>query len=203
MIDAHRALPGTPRADCCQKRQEEARTADRGASSSETAQCRLLDRRATGVAARGRMDAVMHDGVVALRYRAMSSSRISNHRLTEAGMESAMQSSFDSTEAQEPSAQGRAGVCRKRNASRGHGSIDESQEFPREIVRKLGELGFMGMTLAGGAGGAAWPIGGRRCHRRACAGRSLGRPDRRFAQQPLHGTHHAVRQRRAEEEIRP
>jgi hypothetical protein len=32
---------------------------------------------------------------------------------------------------------------------------DESQEFPREIVRKLGELGFMGMTWPEELGGAA------------------------------------------------
>jgi len=66
---------------------------------------------------------------------------------------------FRPTEGQVAVAKARKGIAEKemRPAVMKH---DESQEFPFEIVRKLGELGFMGMTVArrnwGGRGSATW-----------------------------------------------
>ena len=81
---------------------------------------------------------------------------------------------------------------------------DEKQEFPREVFAKLGELGLMGVRLAGGVRrlGPLDPRLGDRDGGAGAGGRGRGALRRR-PQQPLLGPHLPGRHRGAEEDVPP
>ena len=76
--------------------------------------------------------------------------------------------------------------------------IDESQKFPREVMAKAGELGFLGVIFPEEYGGAGLGyVDYVLIINELSQGRPLGRDQRRRPQLPVHQPHLQGRQRRA------
>ena len=75
--------------------------------------------------------------------------------------------------------------------------IDEAQRFPHEVMKKAGELGFLGVIFPEEWGGAGLGYVEYGSSSPSCRRRSLGRHQRRGAQLAVQQPHLQVRQRRA------